>query len=1021
MKTLYLTYLYAHLKLVVLLLSITPVFSQELSIDENTLLLLHFNNNANGAQGEVPVYPSRAQYAEGVFGSALASDIYTELKYDTTRNVNTREGTLEFWLKPEDFYGAGYIFDMRTTNGMFIEVGYWTSIYINTFAANPNPQVGATIPEAAWFPGKWYHLAFTWGKGELKIYLNGMLLTMNTYDFEPSPIPIRYFSIASNLGGGADYIGLLDELRISDIARSEEQIFEDYLLGWGAIEKIVTHPRNISLFKDWKIHLDYQQGYQTPQVYTKKGSDSTLISNAYIDWSVSDPSVLQFEESSKKVKAVQAGTADLIGNVDGQEFRIPVTVRLPVLAEERISAIDPFLASPAFCYNTLVPVAVFIYLPTRDGVNIDVAEVPNVDQSLETVKRRCLETAKFTKFSLEEGSKFRGYQNPDAAPYLGYQIVDYVYIYEPVPRGFKSPGYGWFADGNLIMDRFDGKRLVDSLGVKEIWLFGYDIADIAAVESNMSSPSTGDISNSYRIPNDLPVYNNTYIVYNNNIQRGGNEAVHNHGHQIESMLSYSAIQAHGNADLFWNDFVGRSGPNYSTPPLGRCGDTHHPPNTTTDYDYCNSTLVASDIFDWKPEGGVKTLVNCDTWASIPYAWPEGVEHDANSNFFILWMQSLPGYGNDISYGSRYLANWWKIISEWDNNYALGLHQALQSEEAPACESSLTALADIDALCAGSMDTVRYESEHILFGGENVFTVQLSNAGGDFSNPIVIADHYSSEPAGAVIFRLPYFLPAGNNYQVRLVSTRPAKTGQPSRSFTIKATPASPAVLADGSTSLCSGQTVVLVSSVNRNVKWYKDYLPLKTHRDRLRVDSEGMYWATTYFLECESEPSNALVVTINPTPPQPEIYQSGNTLFSSAPDGNQWYRNGQIIAGANEASFYVMESGKYQVQVISEYSCGSALSKSYHVIVGKAANRDVARPVIDVFPNPVNEKLFIVTDSIVSSLVVRVVDFRGNEQLMIETKEAVTEVDVGELRAGLYMLRIESGKKVIVTRRLLKR
>jgi hypothetical protein len=75
-------------------------------------------------------------------------------------------------------------------------------------------------------------------------------------------------------------------------------------------------------------------------------------------------------------------------------------------------------------------------------------------------------------------------------------------------------------------------------------------------ESNMSSPLTGDISNSNRDPTDLPIYSKTYLVYGHNIRRSEREAVHNRGHQLEQMLEYANLRQDGNSNLFWQKFVG---------------------------------------------------------------------------------------------------------------------------------------------------------------------------------------------------------------------------------------------------------------------------------------------------------------------------------------------------------------------------------------------------------------------------------------------------------------------------------
>lgn len=193
----------------------------------------------------------------------------------------------------------------------------------------------------------------------------------------------------------------------------------------------------------------------------------------------------------------------------------------------------------------------------------------------------------------------------------------------------------------------------------------------------------GDISNSYRFQEDMPVYSKTYITYGRSMTRGGNEATHNHGHQIESMCSYVAQMQDGNANLYNVNFRGYSG---GSGPIGRCGDTHHPPNSRSDYDYNNSTLVASDIKDWKPAGGTTTLVNNNTWGSIPYQWPSALYPSmppgVESNWYIMMMQSMPGNGNQIPYGSKWMTNWWRFLGDWDSTTVkIGLYQNLPESNA----------------------------------------------------------------------------------------------------------------------------------------------------------------------------------------------------------------------------------------------------------------------------------------------------------------------------------------------------
>ena len=358
--------------------------------------------------------------------------------------------------------------------------------------------------------------------------------------------------------------------------------------------------------------------------------------------------------------------------------------------------IDPYLATPAPGHIYEIPVVIMRFLPTSDGVNLDVSKTPDYWNlgpiSLEALKAKIDVFDKRIKFMLEEGSRFRGYKTPSAPPSIGYRVVEYITVYEQTPAGpilEHDNGFPLYApDYNQIFARFNMEHYVNDLGVKEIWVWqgtvtpsfpSYD-PDLhqpedfrLAAESNMSSPLTGDISNSYRLNNDLPVYNSTYTVYGQNIRRTQAEAVHNHGHQLEVILKHVDRLQHGNTDLFWQNFVGTD--ENGSHITGRAGWTHMPPNTTKHYDYTqNTTLVESDIEDWTPDNsGSKKLFNVDTYGNLTYPWPDSdpttIPQRVESQWYIYWMQNMPGHGNRIQYEDRYLTNWWIFTTDWDTAIA----------------------------------------------------------------------------------------------------------------------------------------------------------------------------------------------------------------------------------------------------------------------------------------------------------------------------------------------------------------
>jgi len=286
-----------------------------------------------------------------------------------------------------------------------------------------------------------------------------------------------------------------------------------------------------------------------------------------------------------------------------------------------------------------IPVLLVHYFPTKGNL-IDRSITGDVGAPLEAIRAHTQTTTAAVIDALEQGSRFRAYKNPNATPSLRYSIAGSIEFLEPLPT-WRKPGHRVpMTDYNAIMARIDAQRWVMGQDVKEIWIWGYHGGVIDLWESNMAGP-WGDISNSDRDPHDLPVFDRTYTVYHYNYGRGASEAVEDHMHQIEAVLR------HVDPDLFWNKFVGKPGE-------GRCGWAHYPPNGVRDYDWRNPTIVWSDIEDWQPDGGGERIqLNCDRWQGDSLQW------------FIYWMQSLPGADNGLTYRGRPLRNWWALIGDFD--------------------------------------------------------------------------------------------------------------------------------------------------------------------------------------------------------------------------------------------------------------------------------------------------------------------------------------------------------------------
>lgn len=95
-------------------------------------------------------------------------------------------------------------------------------------------------------------------------------------------------------------------------------------------------------------------------------------------------------------------------------------------------------------------------------------------------------------------------------------------------------------------------------------------------------------------------------------------------------------------------------------------------------------------------------------------------------------------------------------------------------------------------CAGASVTVPYTASQ-AFNAGNIFTVQLSDASGSFSNPVNIGT-VTATGSGSVQATIPALQTPGNAYRVRVIASSPAITGTDNgTNIKIEAVPGTPAI------------------------------------------------------------------------------------------------------------------------------------------------------------------------------------------------------------------------------------
>lgn len=232
---------------------------------------------------------------------------------------------------------------------------------------------------------------------------------------------------------------------------------------------------------------------------------------------------------------------------------------------------------------------------------------------------------------------------------------------------------------------------------------------------------------------------------------------------------------------------------------------------------------------------------------------------------------------------------------------------------------------------------------------NQFSVEMSDASGDFSEAIVLVTSTSgsitSSPA-TLEFSIPETT-AGEGYRLRIKSSLPAATSAPSASFAayfkIQDSPFTINNLVE-TAAFCTGSSYLLTidnpgtgtndSPLNYpslTFNWFRETGPTTSEfiaqGESLDVSTEGTYFVETNYGTCTSNSfSNRVTVSevtngsttasIASSLGNPYCPEQGLTTLSTL-GGNsyQWYKDGQPIEGATSQMYQTNESGIFSVQV----------------------------------------------------------------------------------------------------------
>ena len=333
----------------------------------------------------------------------------------------------------------------------------------------------------------------------------------------------------------------------------------------------------------------------------------------------------------------------------------------------------------------------------------------------------------------------------------------------------------------------------------------------------------------------------------------------------------------------------------------------------------------------------------------------------------------------------------------------------------------TALARSRFCLAAAADSlaVAFTTEGTFSAAEQDFRVELSNAHGRFrKGQTTLVGRGTASP---LVARLPATLPAGT-YRLRVIRADSTVLGLDNGvDLLVNRRPAPVAVAPADSISICAGDSAQLTAPTGFAAYHWSTGATTAT----VWVRAAGAYAVQVgSAADCLSPISDSVRVRVKPRPAQPVItvapQVSGLVLLtSSAPAGNQWFWNGQLLAGATNSTYVVStaaQSGAYTVQT-TRANCVSPVSAPAPVQVLSTEEAATAAG-ISVAPNPARAGTVVRATAANPVEWVRLTDLSGREVARVPGTGAETPLSLTGIATGTYLLRADLRGGATITRRL---
>ena len=327
-------------------------------------------------------------------------------------------------------------------------------------------------------------------------------------------------------------------------------------------------------------------------------------------------------------------------------------------------------------------------------------------------------------------------------------------------------------------------------------------------------------------------------------------------------------------------------------------------------------------------------------------------------------------------------------------------------------------------CAGSNIYIPYTVTGGNFHIGNVFTAQLSNSTGSFSNPTNIGSipYWGN---GLIIGTIPLTATLGINYKVRIISSSPTDTSteSPNTVIVIHIAQIATITVSPLNGTICSGDSATLSDiTPAQNYLWSTG-----ATTQSIEVKQSGSFTVTvTDVLGCKTTSSPPTVVTVQPPPiAMVTVFPTNGTICS----GDSAMISDTISAhsylwsnGKTTQSIEVNQSGAYTVTVTDLAGCKGTSSPITITVQECASVQSISSSdVMDIYPNPFCESLTLQINSATAGTNYKfgIYNLMGQEVMKSMVNQQKTVIQRGNLSSGIFFYKIESNEGIIQTGKII--